>query len=97
MHVRDRRATAYNKTLELMLKARGQAADEIAIESREAAIWTGLWGSRQVRDLFQAWLKAYPTGFGPDSTDADRARVVAAANAVREQMAAELQGWADPT
>ncbi len=70
-------------------------SNELDKASDESAILTWLWGSREVRRLFWAWLQIVPTRYGPDTTDADRERVLAAANAVRERIGDEVQGRAE--
>jgi hypothetical protein len=94
MRVRDRRAEAYTTVLRLMQKVDTLDQDELEKASRESAVLTWLWGSREVRELFWAWLQLIPTRYGPDATVVDRQRVLAAAEAVRERMADEVQGRA---
>jgi hypothetical protein len=94
MRVRDRRAEAYTTVLRLMQQVDTLDQNEVGKASKESAVLTWLWGSREVRELFWAWLQLIPTRYGPDATAVDRQSVLAAANAVRERMADEVQGRA---
>jgi hypothetical protein len=91
--IRNRRAEAYAHVLGIMQDVRHLlAGDAVNERMREPAILIWLWGSAEVRELFFAWAKIMPKGYGPSATDADKERVLDAANAVRQRMADELQG-----
>ena len=51
-----------------------------------------LRGSNEVNDLFFRWVEIMPTGYGPEKNDEQDAVILAAANAVRDRMADEVQG-----
>jgi hypothetical protein len=91
LHLRDQRAHAYERLSRTMILAQG-LDERVTEESAEAGIFVALWGSREVREQFTAWVGLLPTVFGPDVTDEAKRRFEAAGEASRTRMADELQG-----
>lgn len=96
LRVRDRRAEAYTKVLDLMhdlpnIAATGRDDNY----TREPGILIWLWGSKDVRDLFAEWAKIQHLRYGPTATAEDKERVMSAENAVRQRMSDEVQGKAE--
>lgn len=94
VRVREQRAVAYERVLHLMHLV-DEMAEDAREESKRASVLTWLWGSKEVRELFLAWLNDNPRAYGPDATTEDRRRVADKATAVRQRMADEVQGRVD--
>jgi hypothetical protein len=91
-YVRDRRAETYRIALRLLVPSYIFGIDPNSEQMHNLAAEMWLWGSEPVRRLFEQWLLISHEQYGPDVTPEAKARVTSAANAVRLQMAAEVQG-----
>lgn len=91
LHLRAQRAHAYERLSRTMILAQG-LGERATEESAEAGIFVALWGSREVREQFMAWVQLLPTVFGPDVTVEAKHRFEGAGEALRTRMADELQG-----
>ena len=89
--IRDERARAYEHLIRIIGKLLEGDEDGAMdhLNDGHASAW--LWGSVEVRELFNAWVELHPEGFTSEEEEEDEPRRVAR-RAVLQRMSDEIQG-----
>lgn len=91
MRLANKRETTYVKLAHMIYLARSSEFEKATNMIEETVGLMSIWPTEGVRNLFNEWMKLLPTAYGPDKNATQDKVVREAGEALRKQMASEVQ------